>query len=287
MSKNYEILPGTPYSQYALPLDYPPSRAYAPRWGVTKPPIPQLYNWFAAHEAEYRQMILAMRSSALAMRDVPLEFDPALLPQPAWSGVPYAPIDAVALYTMIRLGKPRRFVEIGSGISTCFAYKAIKDNNLPTKITSIDPSPRAQIDSICDEVIREGLEVCDVDFFSELEPGDILFFDGSHRSFMNSDVTVFMIDVLPRLRPGVVVHIHDINIPYDYPEMFKNWYWNEQYMLAVYLMGNMRRINPLLPTSFVCRDPRFTDDIAEPFIDLGAINDGWHGGGAMWFTHTA
>ncbi len=83
----------------------------------------------------------------------------------------------------------------------------------------------------------EGLETCDLARFDQLQPGDILFLDCSHRVFMNSDVTVFMIDVLPRLRPGVPVHVHDIVLPWDYPDMFTNWYWSEAYILAAYLIG--------------------------------------------------
>jgi hypothetical protein len=199
--------------------------------------------------------------------------------------VPYAPFDSVALYTMIRKYRPRLYLEIGSGITTCFAHRARRDGKLHTHIESIDPQPRASIDPICDAVIRDGLETCNLEIFDRLEPNDILFFDGSHRSFMNSDVTVFFIDVLPRLKPGVIVHIHDITLPWDYPESFVNWYWNEQYLLAVYLQGTRDRIHPLLPTAFICRDDAFAAEFATPIIDLGAINDGWRGGGAMWFTH--
>jgi hypothetical protein len=74
-------------------------------------------------------------------------------------------------------------------------------------------------------------------------------------------------------------------LPYDYPEFFTNWYWNEQYMLAVYLMNARHRIDPLLPTAFICRDPQFEDLFARPPIDFGTLNDAWRGGGSMWFTH--
>ena len=224
-----EVLPGTPYSRYALPLDYQPSRDYSPRWGASRPPIRQLEDWFRAHAAQYHALIHDIRVSAHAMRDIPVEYDQARLPSPAWHGAPYAPFDAATLYTIIRTFRPATYLEIGSGITTCFAYRAIRDTGLPTEIVSIDPEPRASIDAICNSVIRNGLESCDPDIFLELKANDIVLFDGSHRSFMNSDVTVFFIDILPRLRPGVIVHIHDITLPYDYPDMFRNWYWNEQY----------------------------------------------------------
>jgi hypothetical protein len=282
----YRQLPGSQYATVTMPLDYPPSRDLKPRWGKSQPPIRFLTSWFAQHETLHRELFADMKKCVGDLRSVPKVFDDRKLPIPAWTGVPFAPFDSVALYMMIKKYKPKRYLEIGSGISTCFAYKAITEHCTGTTITSIDPQPRASIDAICDRVIRDGLETCDLSIFDELEPNDILFMDGSHRSFMNSDVTVFMIDVLPRLKPGVIVHVHDIVLPYDYDQMFLHWYWSEQYLLAVYLMNAAHRITPLFPTSFICHDPIYEDLFQTPLIDLGDANDGWRGGGSMWFTHT-
>ena len=106
---------------------------------------------------------------------------------------------------MVRRYRPHTYLEIGSGITTCFAYRAIRDVGSDTQIVSIDPEPRTSIDAICTNVIRDGLETCHTTIFEDLVANDILF-DGSHRSFINSDVTVFFIDILPRLQPGVIVH---------------------------------------------------------------------------------
>ena len=228
-----------------------------------------------------------MKKFAEELKQIPLIFEAKNLPEFGWIGIPYSPFDTLALFSIIRIYKPKVFLEIGSGTTTCIAHKAIKNNSTNTKIISIDPEPRAEIDSICDQVIRNGLETCDLQIFDQLEEGDILFFDGSHRSFVNSDVTVFFIDVLPRIKPGVIIHIHDITIPWDYPDMFLPWYWNEQYLLHVYLMGNMKRINPLLPTAFVCKDAAFETFFTTPMIGLGKYNEDWKGGGAIWFTHTS
>lgn len=279
------IMPGTPYSQYAIPIEYQPSRDFQPRWGTLKPPIPELNAWFKRFTADYEALFDLMRDRVRNLADIPLDFDEANLPLPAWRGVPYCPFDAVTLYTVIQKYRPKRYLEIGSGVTTCYAYKSIKDACLDTVITSIDPQPRAKIDSICDHIIRDGLETCDLTIFDTLEPNDILFFDGSHRSFMNSDVTVFFIDILPRLKPGVIVHIHDIPLPWDYDTMFVNWYWNEAYMLAVYLMGHKEKIVPIAATSFMCRDDAFQNQFERPLLDFGLGNDFWKGGGAMWFTH--
>ena len=156
--------------------------------------------------------------------------------------MPFAPFDSAALYTLVGHYEPRIYLEIGSGITTGFARRPIRDHGLNTRIVSIDPQPRAAIDAICDEVIRDGLETCDLTLFDALEPGDILFLDGSHRVFMNSDVTVFMIDVLPRLKTGVVVHVHDITLPWDYPGMFVNWALSEAYILAGYRIAARDRV---------------------------------------------
>ena len=283
----YEILPGTQYSRYAIPLEYLPSNSFNPQWGYSRGREPYLNKWFSEHANEYKKFIDIMRIMALKLQDIPYEFDHDKIPLPAWSGVAYDPFDSVALYTMIHLYKPRRYVEIGSGVSTCFAYRAITDEGLNTKITSIDPNPRAKIDEICDYFIRDGLENCDLSLFEQLEAGDILFFDGTHRLFMNSDVNVFILDILPRIKPGVIIHFHDIFLPWDYTEEFKHWYWNEQYILAVYLLGHKSRITPLLPTAFICRDEYFSEEFTKPFIDLGEFNSRWKKGEAMWFTHTA
>jgi predicted O-methyltransferase YrrM len=286
-STAYEVLEGTPHSRYAVPVDYKPSRDFSPRWGYARPRIKILDDWFRSYEADYNEFLSSMRKRAPHLSRIPLEFSEANLPEPAWAGAPYCPFDAVALYTILFEGKPKRYLEIGSGVSTCFAHKAIVDSGSSTQIISIDPEPRAKIDAICDTVIRDGLETCDLALFDNLEAGDVLFFDGSHRSFMNSDVSVFFIDVLPRIKPGVIVHIHDVALPWDYDPFFKNWYWNETYLLAVYMMGNMHRIRPIAPTAFLCRDELFAAHFQAPILDLGMYNDGWRGGGAMWFTHTS
>jgi len=283
-----KLLPGSDYARYAMPVDYQPSRNFEPRWSTSNP-IPQLAQWFARDVPRYRSLIDAIRQRAPAMAvGVDFEFGPETLPRPAWAGTAYGMLDALFLMHFVQTLKPKTFFEIGSGISTAFAHHAANSISHDMRMVSIDPEPRAAIDAICDEVIRMPLESCDTSVFESLEPNDIVFLDGSHRSFMNSDVTVFFIEVLPKLKPGVVVHIHDISLPYDYPPMFRDWYWNEQYVLAVYLMGHMKRINVLAPTAYISQDPAFDDLMTVPFVDFGPNNaaDQWRGGGAFWFTHT-
>jgi len=283
-ANNLEILPGTEYSRYAIPVDYPPSRAFAPRYGYSHGKIDALADWFATYDSSYVEFLKYMRT--LDVSNIPINLRSGANLSTAWIGGAICAFDSMALYAMVQKYKPKVYLEIGSGMTTCFANQAIKDAKLKTKIVSIDPQPRGEIDAICDEVIRAGLETYDLTAFERLEAGDILFFDGSHRSFMNSDVTVFFIDVLPRIKPGVIVHIHDILLPWDYPDSFKHWYWNEQYLLAVYLMCSQDKLIPLLPTTWICRSPEFEPHFASPFVNLGSAdaNLSWRGGGSMWFT---
>lgn len=283
-----EVLPANAYARYALPMEYPPSRDLRPRWGYTHPLIGPLAEWMGRHDEDYRAVLRGMRDAAPILRRINLDFDHARLPEPGWRGTPYAPFDAAVLHAMIGRHRPRLYLEIGSGSTTAVARRAARDHGLATRIVSIDPEPRAAIDALCDEVIRAGLETCDLAVFDRLQPGDVLFLDGSHRVFMNSDVTVFMLDVLPRLAPGVVVHVHDIHLPWDYPDMFTPWYWSEAYILAAWIMAAPDRVRPLMPTAWVCRAPQFADWFAAgPLVDLGAENEGWRGGGALWFTRLA
>lgn len=284
VANNLEVLPGTEYSKYAIPVDYPPSRDFTPRYGYSHRKIDSLASWFASYNYKYIEFIKYMRS--LDVSNIPINLRSGANLSTAWIGGAICAFDSMALYAMVQKYKPKVYLEIGSGMTTCFAHQAIKDAKLKTRIVSIDPQPRGEIDAICDEVIRAGLETYDLAVFDRLEAGDILFFDGSHRSFMNSDVTVFFIDVLPRIKPGVIVHIHDILLPWDYPDSFKNWYWNERYLLAVYLMCSHDKLTPLLPTTWVCRSPEFEAHFVSPIVDLGSAdaNLSWRGGGSMWFT---
>jgi len=132
----------------------------------------------------------------------------------------------------------RRFVEIGSGTSTRYARAALGEKADPALLISIDPEPRREINTICDQVIRKPLEETDLGLFEELEPGDTVFVDNSHQSFMNSDVTAVMIDVVPRISAGVLIGFHDVFLPFDYPQSWSARGYNEQYLLACFFLSN-------------------------------------------------
>ena len=174
--------------------------------------------------------------------------------QPFWNNPWFSGLDAMALYGFIATVQPKLYLEIGSGNSTTFARQAVSDHHLQTRMVSIDPHPRKDIDSLADEIVRSPLERTDLAIFDRLTKNDILFFDGSHRCFMNSDVTVFFLEVLPRLPSGILIHIHDIHLPYDYPPERALHYESEQYLLATMLLGGCSKYEIVLPNKFVMND---------------------------------
>ena len=234
--------------QYVLQLDYPPSAVAHPQYGHGAAPRRLLAELLESHEAEFGRRLIELARfrddyATIALRDP----DPV---QPSWINDWFPGLDGISLYGLLRAREPARYVEIGSGTSTTFAARARGDGGLPTLIRSIDPQPRRGIDSLCDEIIRQPLELAGLQPFGDLEPGDVLFFDGSHRVFMNSDVTVFFLDILPRLPAGVHVGVHDIYLPDDYPPEIASRYYSEQYLLAMVLLGKSL-LRPVLPCWYI------------------------------------
>lgn len=155
--------------------------------------------------------------------------------------------DADLYYLLIRNRKPKRIIEIGSGFSTKVALKAIAENKaegFTTKLTCIEPYEMSWLNEHPDiELIRQKLEELPASFFEDLNEGDILFIDSSHMIRPGNDVLVEYLVLLPLLKKGVLVHIHDIFSPRDYPSTWlKDEYrfWNEQYLLEAFLVFNAK-----------------------------------------------
>ena len=203
--------------------------------------------------------------------------------QPAWNNDFLPGLDIVALYGLISKHKPAKYIEIGSGNSTKVARKAITDSKLSTEITSIDPFPRANIDHLANKVIRQPFENLDnIQFIiDELNENDILFIDNSHRSFSNSDVTICFLELLPYLKKGVIVHIHDIYLPYDYPQFMCDRFYNEQYVLAPFIIANPEKYKPILPNYFISEDKELSAIIAPIWAHENTKNVEKHGG-SFW-----
>ena len=156
-------------------------------------------------------------------------------------------VDAEMLFGLIRLLKPRRVYEIGSGFSTLLAADALRRNRADghsCRFIAIEPYPSAELEAELPrdvELWRVPVQEVPLDEFESLCQGDILFVDSSHVCKIGSDVQFEFLEVLPRIRPGVVVHIHDIFMPVEYPKQWVlDWhrFWNEQYLLQTFLSFN-------------------------------------------------
>jgi hypothetical protein len=160
--------------------------------------------------------------------------------QPRFNQEWFPGLDAASAYSMVMRYRPARIIEVGSGHSTRFLAQAIRDAELETTLHSIDPEPRRHIDMLCTQMTRTTVTVVPVEVFMELGVGDILFIDGSHLAMPGTDVDYLFGHVLPKLAPGVVIHIHDIFLPNGYPQI---WAWRgytEQALLAQALGGGKR-----------------------------------------------
>lgn len=158
-------------------------------------------------------------------------------PAPRWDQSWYPRLDGAALYAIARDSRPRRVIEVGSGHSTRFLAQAVADGGFACRITCIDPEPRADLAGLGLDLRRRLLAPGDAELASELAAGDILFVDSSHVAVPGSDVDLLLNGFLPRLQPGVLVHLHDIFLPDPYPPA---WAWrgyNEQIPVACLLQG--------------------------------------------------
>ena len=239
-----------------------------PRWGYDKPPHELLHPVIAKNRADYQRLLKRLRPYGESFLRISKEEDKQKPHEPYLNNSWLPIFDSFSLYALLSVFNPPTFMEVGSGNSTKFARRAIKDNKLRTRIISIDPEPRAEIDSICDEVIRRPVEEVEPEFFERLKEGDFLFIDNSHRCFMNSDVTAVFIDIVPRLKGGVIIQFHDIFLPADYPPRFGKRFYSEQYLLAAYLLsGGDMFADIILPNNFIINDPELNAVIAPLFMD--------------------
>jgi hypothetical protein len=160
----------------------------------------------------------------------------------------YGSVDAELLYAMVRATKPGRLVELGSGYTTLLINEAVRRNAADGVVTdhaAYDPYPRDFIfgDAPPEGTRFEPIMATDVPLsvFDELEAGDVLFVDTTHTVKLGSDVNHIILEVLPRLAPGVLVHFHDIFLPFEYPEVWFTkfrYLWAEQYLLQAFLAFN-------------------------------------------------
>lgn len=172
-------------------------------------------------------------------------------------------VEAQCLHGVLRALKPRRVCEVGSGVSTYCTLRALGRNESEghrARLTCIEPNPSRFLRNMRGkdvELIERPVQAVDPDFFRELESGDLLFIDTTHAVKPGGEVIYLYLEVLPRLRPGVIVHIHDIYLPYLYQRdllQLRNLFqWSETALLLALLVNN-RRLNVLFCLSLLHYD---------------------------------
>lgn len=187
--------------------------------------------------------------------------------------------DALVLYCMLRSFRPARILEVGSGFSSRLSARAALRNG-NTELTCIEPYP--------DDVLARGfpgltaviprkVQEVELDFFEQLADGDVLFVDSSHVVKTGGDVNYLFLEVIPRLRPGVIVHVHDIFLPQEFP---RRWivdlrlFWTEQYLLQAFLTYNSE-FEVLFANAYM--GARHLGEMQRTFP-----TSPWWGGGSFW-----
>jgi hypothetical protein len=189
----------------------------------------------------------------------------------------YMAVDAHLYYALIRHLRPRRIVEVGAGQSTLVAGEACRRNEADgarrSELVCIEPYPTGIVAGGLGHVARvvvSRVEEVELGFFAELGEGDLLFIDSSHALKEGGDVQFLYCEVLPRLNPGVLVHVHDISLPRPYPRVYfeSGWFWNEQYLLQAFLVNNSR-VEILWPGNYLmCQNPERMTGLFPEIVDM-------------------
>lgn len=214
---------------FFLPYRYAGS---IPKAGARAPYAP-VERLFETQHSGFAAVLDSMNSVATDLARIGADAPPA----PRWNQSWFPRLDAAAAYTLVRKRRPKRIVEVGSGHSTRFLARAVADAGLETQITAIDPAPRAALDGLAIEFRRETLQTVGLGVFETLSEGDFLMIDSSHILMPGSDVDTIFGRVLPILPAGVLLHLHDVFLPDDYPEQWDWRGYNEQLGVLALLFG--------------------------------------------------
>jgi hypothetical protein len=261
------------------PYSYQPQR----RYGDDKPPHRRIEAILAAQAPRYASRLSEFVGFAPDFLNVGRDADASQPQAPHWRNIFFSGLDAIALYGMVAAQKPKVFCEVGSGNSTKFAALAKARHSPQTQIVSIDPAPRTEISQICDVLIPQPLQDCNLAAFEELQAGDILFLDGSHRVLQNSDVSLFFLEVLPLVKPGVFIHIHDIFWPWDYPVQWSKRMYSEQYLFGALLLFAPEKLEIVLPNFYISLRQDLSSILGELWAAPNFEGVQRHGG-SFWFS---
>jgi hypothetical protein len=170
---------------------------------------------------------------------------------PTWGRSMFPAFDGAAAYTLVRQGRPKRIVEIGSGNSTRFMARALRDGGIDCAFTCIDPAPRIPVEGLGVTALPRLLAEADAGLCAGLGRDDVLFIDSSHILLPGMDVDIELNRIFPVLRPGVLVHVHDVFLPDDYPPPMRRWRFSEQNALIGWIVSGFFEV--VFPAHYVRR----------------------------------
>ena len=198
------------------------------------PPYPAIEAVFASNRPAF---IATLARTAAYTADL-AAIDSADATDARWDQDWFPRLDAAVAYSMVRDHRPRNIIEVGSGHSSRFLARAVRDGQLSANVLAIDPAPRTRLPDAGIDLRAETVQGAGLTPFEALTSGDILFVDSSHILMPGSDVDFLLNAVLPMLHAGVLIHFHDIFLPDGYPA---EWEWrgyNEQSAVASLLQGD-------------------------------------------------
>lgn len=177
-------------------------------------------------------------------------------------GPGYTAVDGLTLYMMIRHFRPKRYIEIGSGLSTYYTTLAAERNaqeGHPLEITCIDPYPYVKLKATSGvRIIQKEVQDIDICFFQQLEQDDVLFIDSSHIVKVDGDVPYLLLEVLPSLTVNVNIHVHDVPFPYNVPFPASEWIFNQPWPM----LWN----EAMMLQAFLCYNTEFSVELCTPLI---------------------
>lgn len=266
-------------SNRVVVMDYAiePTAVYTP-----ENPHQKLLEIVSANDEAYGELLRdawTLRNNFFTIVDASVEKDQT---QPTWNNNYVPGLDIIILYTMLVKLKPKKYIEIGSGTTTKTAAKVRKEQALDFTITCIDPNPRQEIKEIADQWHASLIQQYPVEEFVRLSENDVVFFDGTHTLFPNSDVMWFFLEILPVLPKGVVVQVHDIYIPYDYPQFMLDRYYSENYLLGALILNNPGKFEILSPNFYISEHETLPGMLNDVWSHPSMKNVETHGG-SFWF----
>lgn len=234
-------------------------------------PYPLVAELFDRHRTEFQEFLNDVHGN-----EVRFQAFSSGKPRPDWNSRFISRLDGAVIYTAVSRFRPGRVIEIGSGNSTHFLCRAVIDHALDTQIICIDPAPRIDITGLPIRFERRKLSTVDVEEVGALESGDVLFVDSSHILQEGFDVDIVLNRMLPVLRSGVLVHFHDIFLPFPYPPSWSEFRFNEQNALIGWLLSG--RFRPIFASHFVWREMKAELAAVCPGFPLDTVDNG----GSLW-----